>query len=345
MPVLRPGPEAIFARARSDFRCGLPVVADGRLVSPVETAETHPDGAVLALTRRRAETLRLRVYHGDLALVPVPPEAGPGWARDMADPARDLGSPFKAPPAALREADPGALAAARAGIALAKAAELLPAVTVAPAGDQPHLTHLPTGPAPLPAALAPVVHARVPLASAPVSAVHVLRPPDGRTEHYAVRIGLPDPGRPVLTRLHSACFTGDVLGSLKCDCGPQLDAALRAMAAEGGGVLLYLNQEGRGIGLANKMRAYQLQDQGFDTVDANHRIGFEDDERDLALGADLLRAVGIGRVRLLTNNPRKIDALRARGIDVTERVPLIVGETSENRAYLETKRRKSGHLG
>ena len=345
MTAVIPSREALFARARSDLRCGLPVVTEGRLVAPVETAAALPEGALLALTRRRAEVLRLRVYHGDVALLPVPDGDGLRWARDMADPARDLGSPFKAALAPLREADEATLAAARTGIALAKAAELLPAVLVAPAGDQPHLTHLPPGPAPLPAALAPVVHARVPLAVAPVSAVHVLRPPDGRTEHYAIRIGLPDPEAPVLTRLHSACFTGDVLGSLKCDCGPQLDAALRAMAAEGSGVLLYLNQEGRGIGLANKMRAYQLQDQGFDTVEANHRIGFEDDERDLALGADLLRAVGIGRVRLLTNNPRKIEALRSHGIDVTERVPLIVGETPQNRAYLATKRLKSGHLG
>ena len=345
MPPVTPAPEAILARARSDFRCGLPVVAGDRLAVPVETAGDMPEGAVLALTRRRAETLRLRVYHGDVALLAPPEGSDLRWARDMADPARDLASPLKAAVVPLREADDASLAAARAGIALAKAAELLPAVLVAPAGDQPHLTHLPPGPVPLPAALAPVVHARVPLATAPVSAVHVLRPPDGRAEHYAVRIGLPDPETPVLTRLHSACFTGDVLGSLKCDCGPQLDAALRAMAAEGSGVLLYLNQEGRGIGLANKMRAYQLQDQGFDTVEANHRIGFEDDERDLALGADLLRAVGIGRVRLLTNNPRKIEALRSHGIDVTERVPLIVGETPQNRAYLATKRLKSGHLG
>ena len=345
MPPVRPTPEALFARARSDLRCGLPVVVGDRLVLPVETAGEMAPGALLALTRRRAGTLRLSVYHGDLALLAPPEGADLDWARGMADPTRDLGTPLKATLSPLREADEATLAAARTGIAVAKSAELLPAVLVASAGDQPHLTHLPAGPVPLPAALAPVVHARVPLATAPVSAVHVLRPPDGRTEHYAVRIGLPDPGTPVLTRLHSACFTGDVLGSLKCDCGPQLDAALRAMAAEGGGVLLYLNQEGRGIGLANKMRAYQLQDQGFDTVEANHRIGFEDDERNLALGADLLRAVGIGRVRLLTNNPRKIEALRSHGIDVTERVPLIVGETAQNTAYLETKRRKSGHLG
>ncbi|MCB1365434.1 MAG: GTP cyclohydrolase II, partial [Rhodobacteraceae bacterium] len=145
-------------------------------------------------------------------------------------------------------------------------------------------------------------------------------------------------------RLHSACFTGDLMGSLKCDCGPQLRAALAQMGAEGAGVLLYLNQEGRGIGLANKMRAYSLQDQGFDTVEANHRLGFEDDERDFRLGSDILRALGFSAVRLLTNNPAKIAMMKKCGIEVVQRVPLKVGETAHNRAYLATKVAKSGHL-
>lgn len=134
------------------------------------------------------------------------------------------------------------------------------------------------------------------------------------------------------------------MGSLKCDCGPQLRAALAQMGAEGAGVLLYLNQEGRGIGLANKMRAYSLQDQGFDTVEANHRLGFEDDERDFRLGADILKTMGFSKVRLLTNNPAKITMMENTGIAVTERVPLKVGETAHNRDYLATKATKSGHL-
>ena len=134
------------------------------------------------------------------------------------------------------------------------------------------------------------------------------------------------------------------MGSLKCDCGPQLRAALAQMGAEGAGVLLYLNQEGRGIGLANKMRAYSLQDQGFDTVEANHRLGFEDDERDFRIGSEILRRMGFSQVRLMTNNPAKIAMMQSCGLDVTERVPLKVGETAQNRDYLATKAAKSGHM-
>ncbi|MFZ1468524.1 MAG: GTP cyclohydrolase II, partial [Paracoccaceae bacterium] len=189
-----------------------------------------------------------------------------------------------------------------------------------------------------------VVAARVPMAAAGAGRLHVYRPEDGGDEHYAIEVGTPDRAAPVLVRLHSACFTGDVLGSLKCDCGPQLHAALAQMGAAGAGVLLYLNQEGRGIGLANKMRAYSLQDQGFDTVEANHRLGFEDDERDFRIGAEILRKMGIAQVRLLTNNPRKVAMLQACGLQVVQRVPLAVGQTPENAAYLATKAAKSGHL-
>ena len=135
-----------------------------------------------------------------------------------------------------------------------------------------------------------------------------------------------------------------MLGSLKCDCGPQLRSALAEMGRVGAGVLLYLNQEGRGIGLANKMRAYSLQDQGFDTVEANHRLGFEDDERDFRIGADLLRKMGFGAVRLMTNNPAKAAMMQAEGLIVAERVPLITGTNRHNAHYLSVKRDKSGHL-
>ena len=189
-----------------------------------------------------------------------------------------------------------------------------------------------------------VIHAGLPMRAAESGRLHIYRPDDGGEEHYAIEIGRPPRDKPVLARLHSACFTGDVLGSLKCDCGPQLRGALAQMGEEGAGVLLYLNQEGRGIGLANKMRAYSLQDQGYDTVEANHRLGFEDDERDFRIGAEILRAMGFSSVRLLTNNPAKVEMLRAHGLDVTERVPLKVGLNPLNAKYLDTKAKKSGHI-
>jgi GTP cyclohydrolase II len=242
----------------------------------------------------------------------------------------------------------------RAAILLAKSAHLLPAAVVLPVdralalAREGDLTLLPLAEAGPELAAAPVLHpvvaARLPMAAAQAGRLHIFRPDDGGEEHYAIEIGRPDRDRPVLARLHSACFTGDVLGSLKCDCGPQLHAALAQMGAEGAGVLLYLNQEGRGIGLANKMRAYSLQDQGFDTVEANHRLGFEDDERDFRLGAGILQALGFRAVRLLTNNPKKIAMMQANGITVTERVPLHVGRTAQNADYLATKAAKSGHL-
>jgi len=342
----------LIARARADLRMGLPVVLDGpapqlaaavETLSPARLAALGPD-VVLVLTARRAETLKARAYDGDIARVAVPADADLGWLRALADPAGDLMTPMKGPLKTLREGDAGP---ARAAVGLVKTAHLLPAVLMAPLSDAvPGLTHLPA--TLLPAALAaeaqfaPVSAGSLPMQAAGRGRLHVLRA-DGE-EHFAVEVGQPDRDRPVLARLHSACFTGDVLGSLKCDCGPQLHAALARMGAEGAGVLLYLNQEGRGIGLANKMRAYSLQDQGFDTVEANHRLGFEDDERDFRIGAALLRQLGFSAVRLLTNNPAKVAMLESHGVRVVERVPLKVGRGPENAAYLDTKAAKSGHL-
>ncbi|WP_073038161.1 GTP cyclohydrolase II [Roseovarius pacificus] len=188
------------------------------------------------------------------------------------------------------------------------------------------------------------VAAQLPLVRAGFGRMHVFRPVNCDQEHYAVEFGTFDRDVTVLVRMHSACFTGDVLGSLKCDCGPQLRAAVEQLGQTEAGILLYLNQEGRGIGLANKLRAYALQDRGLDTVEANHHLGFEDDERDFRIGAAILKQMGIPRVRLLTNNPSKLAALKCCGIIVTERVPLQVGRSNENAAYLRTKATKSGHL-
>ena len=350
-----------LGRARGDLRLGLPVVLAGEgrtmLAAAVETLGADRLAALralgqpeLALTARRAETMKAPAYDGDLTRLTVPQGAGLDWLNAVADPADDLRVPMKGPFAAIRQ---GSAALHRAAIQLAKSAQLLPAAVLVEVPDgmgfaAAHgLTFLALTDCTDLFRLAPleeVVSARLPMAAAQAGRVHIFRPDDGGAEHYAIEIGRPDRDLPVLARLHSACFTGDVLGSLKCDCGPQLHAALAQMGAEGAGVLLYLNQEGRGIGLANKMRAYSLQDQGFDTVEANHRLGFEDDERDFRIGAEILRGMGFGAVRLLTNNPRKMAMMEGCGIHVAERVPLKVGKTAQNAAYLATKAAKSGHL-
>ncbi len=193
-------------------------------------------------------------------------------------------------------------------------------------------------------ALRPVSEARVPLTDAEDTRVIAFRPVDGGIEHLAIVIGQPDPGVAVLTRLHSECFTGDLLGSLRCDCGEQLRGAIAAIAAEGAGLLLYLAQEGRGIGLVNKLRAYNLQDGGLDTVEANEQLGFDDDERIYSPAAEMLRHLGHARVRLMTNNPRKVNALARHRIDVVERVPHSFPANAHNLGYLRAKARRSGHL-
>ncbi len=163
-------------------------------------------------------------------------------------------------------------------------------------------------------------------------------------EHLALTMGAVADGRPVLVRIHSECLTGDVLGSLRCDCGAQLQQALARIAEEERGVLLYLRQEGRGIGLLNKVAAYGLQDQGLDTVEANEHLGFPADLRDYRIAARILSDLGVQDLRLLTNNPRKVEALRTCGLRVVERLPLVVPPTAESAGYLRTKRLKLGHL-
>ena len=163
-------------------------------------------------------------------------------------------------------------------------------------------------------------------------------------EHLALTLGQVGDGVPALTRLHSECLTGDGLFSLRCDCGPQLEAALAAIAKEGRGVLLYLRQEGRGIGLLDKLRAYALQDQGLDTVDANRALGLPDDARDYGVAVAMLNTLGVPAVRLMTNNPAKVSALTARGVNVTERVPHVAGRGPRHQDYLETKAARMGHL-
>ena len=192
--------------------------------------------------------------------------------------------------------------------------------------------------------LVKAVSAQVPLIDSEETRLIAFRPVDGGEEHVAIVIGDPDVTQGVLVRLHSQCLTGDLLGSLRCDCGDQLRGAIKAISEYGGGVVVYLAQEGRDIGLVNKLRAYNLQDLGSDTVEANHQIGFEVDERIYAPAAEILKQLGIKKVKLLTNNPNKIDQLASTGIEVVERVKHAFPPNPHNREYLKTKAAKTGHL-
>jgi len=268
-------------------------------------------------------------------------------ARAVADPALDLAWPMKGPFIAehldYRET-------AEAAMELARLSGVLPAFLVDPteAGEAQ-----PIDPGDLiawkdTAALAIAARARLPIAASEEAEIVAFRSPDDLREHVALIVGRQNGDRAPLVRLHSECLTGDILGSLKCDCGPQLDAALAAMADEaasgGWGVLLYLRQEGRGIGLINKLRAYRLQDQGFDTVDANNRLGLPSEARDFPVAARMLALLGVGIIRLMTNNPAKVDALVCEGLTVAERVPHRLPPNPHNARYLETKRDRAGHL-
>ncbi len=268
-------------------------------------------------------------------------------ARAMADPALDLAHPMKGPFLAETLEH---RAAGEAAMELARLAGVLPAFLVDP---------LPQGEAQLvssddltawkdTARLTIATRARLPVAACDDAEIVAFRSADDLREHVALVIGTQNGDRAPLVRLHSECLTGDILGSLKCDCGPQLDAALAAMADEakagGWGVLLYLRQEGRGIGLINKLRAYKLQDQGFDTVDANTRLGLPSEARDFPVAARMLALLGVRRVRLMTNNPAKVAALAGEGVEIIERVPHSLPPNPHNARYLEVKRDRAGHL-
>jgi GTP cyclohydrolase II len=262
-------------------------------------------------------------------------------AMTLADPAQDFSRGPIGPlrPLHLQSPEP-----AKAALALARAAGLLPALWIVETKEVAASVELGDLQG---QALRPEVtllsRARLPLEDMPETQIFAFRASDDGQDHVALLVGAFG-GKPPLVRLHSECLTGDVFGSLKCDCGPQLHQALRLIGTAGGGVLLYLRQEGRGIGLANKLRAYALQDRGLDTVDANLRLGFSDDERDYAHAAAILRALGIDEVRLLTNNPNKVAALEAEGIKVAERVAHHMPSNPHNADYLAVKRSRSGHL-
>ena len=341
------------ARAIDALRRGWPigVEANGEILNllPVETSDldsslTDNENVSLLISASRADTLKLlnQLAAAD-PLLPVQIALdGPVKAEEViaiVDPVLDMRHPMKGPFRSEVLINP---VAAKAAMELARHGGLLPAfiITDGPAEDVVMASDV--------AAYADSseliisAHARLPVAANANAHIYGFRSDADSTDHIALVVGERDDSTPVV-RLHSECLTGDVLGSLKCDCGPQLQHALGQMSETNWGVLLYLRQEGRGIGLINKLRAYALQDQGFDTVDANQRLGFAIDARDFSIAARMLELLGITNVKLLTNNPTKVEGLEACGIAVEARLPVKIAANPHNAYYLDTKRDRTGH--
>ncbi len=360
-------------RAVAELRRGAPILVqtwDGTaaIVSAAEAATdqslellTALSGTdpLLLLTRQRAAALGIEldpssgVSEGVIALVVSGPQVR--TVIELSDPTVRPASPTAHP-----LQTPAPMGLGPAAISLVKIARLLPAALMAPLGkmdaarrdafcrehdllqvSQSQVSQYGNAAA---RNLLWVADAQIPLVGAENTRVIAFRPQDGGVEHLAIVIGAPKAGDPLLVRLHSECFTGDLLGSLRCDCGDQLRGAIEAIGKAGAGVLLYLTQEGRGIGLVNKLRAYTLQDRGADTLDANEILGFDADERVFLPAAEMLRQLGFNRVRLLTNNPEKVAALSRCGIIVEERVAHAFPSNGHNAFYLATKASRFGHL-
>jgi GTP cyclohydrolase II len=349
-------------RAAAELRRGTPVLLTGEAPVAVLAAEAAGGGLrefallagpapVLLLAPIRAAAVMHRpVQQAEPVALRVSPALfAPEMLRALADPtAEQIVSdiPETAPAPAL-----GA-----AALALAKLGRLLPAVLAAPAiaGAEEiaaglGLLSVPAQdvldyPAAAAAGLHQVAEASVPLEEAADARIVAFRTADAAIEHLAIVIGKPQEASSPLVRIHSECFTGDLLGSLRCDCGSQLRGAIQRMSAEGSGVLLYLAQEGRGIGLVNKLRAYALQDRGLDTLDANRALGWGADERSFLIAATMLQSLGVDRVRLLTNNPDKLAALAACGITVVGRESHVFAANGVNDKYLAAKVARFGHL-
>ncbi len=359
-----PGWMRAVHRAAADLRRGLPVLLSGSaplVILAAETAGEHglrefkelaAGQAVMLLAPTRAAAILHRpVPSADaaVALRLTPALFSPAALQALADPMLEQAR-AEAPVAV------GAPEAASGALALVKLSRLLPACiaaepihNAAAEVSRRSLLSVPIAdaaayPTAGIAGLTRVTEARVPLEAASDTTIIAFRTDDGGVEHLAIVVGDPSSLEAPLVRLHSECFTGDLLGSLRCDCGLQLQGAIRRMAQEHAGVLLYLAQEGRGIGLVNKLRAYALQDRGLDTLDANRALGWGADERNFLVAATMLEALGLHRVRLLTNNPDKIAALSACGIDVAGRVPHAFAPNGVNDRYLATKARRFGHL-
>lgn len=343
-----------MAQAIDALRHGWPLAIGGApALLPIETALGGEAASTLALiSSARAATLKLanQLAAADPqapVLIRAVEPLNLAAAQPIADPALDLDAPLKGPFRA--DALPWR-AAAESAMELATLAGILPAFLVAP--DPPReavdveVEDLAAWRDP--SRLVVAARARLPTEVSEHAEIVAFRSPDDMREHVALVIGSRSAERVPLVRLHSECLTGDVLGSLKCDCGPQLDGALAAMAEEanagGWGILLYLRQEGRGIGLINKLRAYRLQDQGFDTLEANRRLGLPEEARDFPVAARMLDLLGVREIRLLTNNPTKVAAFEAAGVAVAERVAHSLPANPHNVRYLATKRDAAGHL-
>jgi GTP cyclohydrolase II len=374
-PTVRPGLPGSSAspadtirtveQAAARLRSGrLVLVQDGAQAILMQAAETANAASLarlarlgdgcLVLTAQRGGALDLPINGHRVLCLPLSDAIDLDTLRRLTDPTH--GGPPPSRPA--RPSVP--VAGASAAITLTKLAKLLPAALTVPLSRssgvwseamalEADLAHVDAAAIAayadlVAASLHPVAEARLPIAAAENARIIGFRPADGSIEQFAIVVGAPAEHQPALCRIHSECFTGDLLGSLRCDCGWQLQEALRLMGQAGHGVLLYLAHEGRGIGLINKLRAYQLQDTGLDTLDANRQLGFEADERTFKDAAVMLRHLGIARVRLLTNNPTKVDRLIEEGIQVIERVPHAIAANRHNQAYLATKASRAGHL-
>ena len=351
-------------RAAADLRRGTPVLLTGGAPLILLAAETAgPRGLaelamlaaqppVLLLAPMRAAAVLHRPVEPDSAVVALSLGGellAPGPLRGLADPTIEEFLPAQPEPGRVPEL-------AQPALVLAKLGRLLPAVLAAPvrpdvATDLARLGLLSVPAADLvaypmaaAAGLRQIASARVPLENAANSRVIAFRTEGSAIEHLAIEVGRPETVDAPLVRIHSECFTGDLLGSLRCDCGAQLRGAIARMAEEGAGVLLYLAQEGRNIGLVNKLRAYTLQDRGLDTLDANRALGWGADERNFLIAATMLEALGVRRIRLLTNNPDKLAALAACGIEVVGREAHAYAPNGVNDHYLATKAERFGHL-
>lgn len=367
--------QTLILRAADDLRRGLPVyitpekdtaVDTALIIYPLEFANSDTIEAFdttvnsqdidasnaqsfILITDHRAMALKVAPKGWPVVMLERPTWMTPADMVALADPTLDLSTPLKGP---FRRHEQQPATDHQAALKLLKIARLLPAALICERVMTATAPHLMTVSADQilqfdnqqSSSLRQVASAHVPLAGSEKTRLFSFRPRTGGTEHIAILVGDPPRHTPVLTRLHSECFTGDLLGSMKCDCGEQLQGAIQAADQAGGGLILYMAQEGRGIGLTSKLKAYSLQDDGYDTVDANTALGFDVDERVFKPAAEMVKALGFDKIRLMTNNPNKVKDLQKAGLDVVERVPHKFTSNPHNEGYLAVKKAKTGHL-